>query len=151
MQVALIPGKAYRIRSSEGVNVTMFENPVRCGYPAAVQDIIQKPVDLNEMLVKNRQSSFVFVAEGSSMEGEHIPEGALLVVDISVTPRTGHIVLADLNGEFTLKKIDFKLMRLLPANDAYEPIVLQDGMELKICGVVTSIIINPYLPFVVNR
>ena len=151
MQVPLIPGKAYMIERSTCVELTMYENPVRCGYPAAVQDIVQKPVDLNEILVRNRQTTFVFVAEGSSMEGEHIPEGALLVVDTSVTPRTGHIVLADVDGEYTLKKVDFKFMRLLPANPLYQSIVLQEGMELKICGVVTSIIINPYLPFVVNR
>jgi DNA polymerase V len=70
------------------------------------------------------------------------------VVDTSITPRTGHIVLADVDGEYTLKKIDFKLMRLIPANPAFEPITLQEGMELRIVGVVTSIIINPYLPFV---
>jgi DNA polymerase V len=151
MQAALIPGKVYPIEIMGGTELIMFENPVKCGYPAAVQDVVQKPVDLNELLVRNRQTTFVFVAEGSSMEGEHIPEGALVVVDTSVTPRTGHIVLADVDGEYTLKKVDFKLMRLIPANPLYQPIVLHDGMELKICGVVTSIIINPYLPFVVNR
>jgi DNA polymerase V len=129
----------------------MFENPVRCGLPAVLQDIVQRSVDLNELLVRNVKSTFVFVAEGSSMEGEHIPEGALLVVDTSLTPRTGHIVLADVDGEYTLKKMDFRLMCLLPANPLYQPIVLEEGMELRIWGVVTSIIINPYLPFVVNR
>lgn len=147
----MVPGRAYPIEVLQSTEVIMYENPVRCGYPATVQDIVQTPIDLNKILVRDLKTTFVFVAEGSSMEGEHIPEGALLVVDTSVTPRTGHIVLADVDGEYTLKKIDFKLMRLLPANPIFQPIVLQEGMELKICGVVTSIIINPYLPFVVNR
>jgi DNA polymerase V len=147
MDTVLTPGNLYEVQALRRAELIMYENPVRCGYPAVAQDVIAKPVDLNEILVKNRQATFVFVAEGSSMEGEHIPEGALLVVDTSVRPRTGHIVLASVDGEYTLKKVDFKLMRLIPANPAYEPIVLHEGMELKIVGVVTSIIINPYLPF----
>jgi DNA polymerase V len=147
MKTLLIPGKFYSLHIDERKEIIMFENPVRCGYPSAAQDIVQTPVDLNDILVKNKQSTFIFVAEGNSMEGEHIPEGALLIVDTSLLPRTGHIVLAEVNNEYTLKKIDFKMMRLLPANPAYDPIVMEDGMELKITGVVTNIIINPYLPF----
>jgi DNA polymerase V len=148
MRATLQPGHIYGIETLKEAQLTMFENPVRCGYPAIAQDIVQKPVDLNQILIRDTRTTFIFVAQGTSMEGEHIPEGALLVVDTSITPRTGHIVLADVDGEYTLKKIDFKLMRLLPANPAFEPITMQEGMELRTVGVVTSIIINPYLPFV---
>lgn len=144
----LIPGKAYDIASIAQLNITMVENPVKCGFPSPAQDYMQKPIDLNDILVKNKTATFIFVAEGTSMIGEHITDGALLVVDRSISPKNGHIILADVNGEFTLKKLDTRLMRLMPANPAFEPIVMTEGMELRVCGVVTNIIINPYCSYV---
>jgi DNA polymerase V len=138
----------YKIRANGTSAITMIENPVKCGSPAAVQDMLQKTVDLNEILIRNKATTYLFIAEGESMGEANIPSGALLVIDRSIAPRTGHIVLADIDGEYTLKRLDFKLMQLMPENPLFEPIIITDGMELKIWGVLTKIIIDPYLPYV---
>lgn len=145
---ALIPGKAYDIAALVPLEIHLIETPIMCGFPSPAQDYIQKPIDLNDVLIKNKTATFLFIAEGHSMIGEHIPDGSLLVIDRSISPKNGHIILADVDGEFTLKKLDMQLMRLMPANPAFEPIVMKEGMELKVCGVVTHIIINPYLSYV---
>jgi DNA polymerase V len=136
-------GKLYPVDVLKGLILPMIENPIKCGFPSPALDYIETPIDLNELLIKNETATFIFIADGSSMEGEHIPDGALLLIDRSRTPEHGDIILADLNGEFTLKKLDKKLMRLMPANPAFQPIILKEGMQLMVCGVVTAIIINP--------
>lgn len=148
MKTPLTKGKAYDISLLQSMELTMVENPVSCGFASPAQDYQCKPIDLTELLIKNKTATYIFIAEGNSMLGRHIVDGALLIIDRSVTPMNGHIILADVDGEFTLKELDTKLMRLMPANPAFDPIVMQEGMELRVCGVVTNIIINPYLPYV---
>jgi len=148
MTQIFIPGRAYNLAALGKLEITLVENPVKCGLPSPALDHVHSPIDLNDILVKNKAATFLFIAEGSSMVDANIPDGALLVIDTSITPRNGHIVLAEVNGEFTLKKLDTQLMRLMPASPLFDPILLREGMEFRVCGIVTHIIINPYLSYV---
>lgn len=144
-------GKLYPVEKLSDVILPLVENPVSCGFPSPAEDYIETPLDLNELLINNPTATYVFIAKGNSMENAHIPDGALLLIDRSIHPEHGHIILAALNGEFTLKKLDKKLMALMPENPAFEPMVLTEGMELLVSGVVTAIIINPYTSYVRPR
>ena len=118
---------------------------VAAGFPSPAADYAEERINLNDVLIKHPQSTFVVRTEGDSMLNAFIPPRALLVVDKSVTPQNGDIVVAVLNGEFTvkyLKKNDFKCW-LLPANRKYPDIQVTSEMGMMVWGVVIRILIDP--------
>lgn len=140
VRIELKKGKIYPVSILKRLTLTLVENPVKCSFASPAQDYLSKPVDLNELLVTNPTATFLFIADGDCMKDANIVDGSILVIDRSITPEDGSIVLAEINGEHTLKRLDKKLMRLMPENPAFQPIVLKEGMELRICGVVSSAI-----------
>lgn len=119
-----------------------YNAPVKTGFPSPAMDYIEERIDLNEILIKHPLSTFIVESTGDSMINAFIPSKAKLVVDRSLTPRNGDIVLAVLNGEFTvkfLKKNDFKCW-LIPANSKYQEIEVSGEMEMQVWGVVTHIL-----------
>lgn len=112
---------------------------VPAGFPSPAADHARKRIDLNEHLIRNKEATFIFRVKGDSMTGIGIYEGDELLVDRSIEPKHGNIVLAVLNGEFTVKRLHRRggVVKLLPENPIYPPIVLKDGEELTIWGVVT--------------
>lgn len=122
--------------------IAYYQTPVRSGFPSPAMDYIEERIDLNEIIIKHPLATFIVENVGDSMINAFIPPKAKLVVDRSVTPKTGDIVLAVLNGEFTvkfLKKNDFKCW-LVPANSKYQDIEITCEMDMQVWGVVTSII-----------
>ncbi len=81
-------------------------------------------------------------AAGDSMIDAGIREGDVLVVDRSIQPEDNAIVIACVDGEFTVKylRMDGETISLVPANRRFKPIVFKEGMELKVFGVVTAVI-----------
>lgn len=120
----------------------LFNTRVPAGFPSPADDYIESRLDLNEYLVKHPHATFFVRAEGDSMTGAGIQNGALLIVDRAVTPRHGHVVIAALNGELTCKILDIKKRQLRSANPAYPPVTLNEDLELLIEGVVIHAI-NP--------
>ncbi|KVP96743.1 repressor [Burkholderia ubonensis] len=112
---------------------------VPAGFPSPAQDHTQKRVDLNEVLVLNPLSTFLFQVAGDSMIGEGIFDGDRVIVDRSIEAMNGYIVLACVDGEFTVKKLERRAgrVRLLSANPRFHPIEFREGQELTIWGVVT--------------
>jgi DNA polymerase V len=95
-------------------------------------------MDLNDVLFFNPETTFLFEVEGDSMKNEHIHHGDRLVVDRSILAQHGHIVLACIDGEFTVKKLFLgSQVLLMPANPHYRPIVMREGQEMSVWGVVT--------------
>lgn len=122
--------------------IAYYQTPVRSGFPSPAMDYMEERIDLNEIIIKHPLATFIVENVGDSMINAFIPPKAKLVVDRSVTPKTGDIVLAVLNGEFTvkfLKKNDFKCW-LVPANSKYQDIEITGEMDMQVWGVVTSII-----------
>ncbi len=129
------------------MKLQLFLNPVTAGFPSPASDYIDKSVDLNEVLIKNKAATFLVKALGDSMINAGIFSGDILIVDKSITPASKNIVVAILNGEFTVKRFikeESKII-LYPENSKYKPIEINSEDDFKIWGVVTFVIHNPNL------
>ena len=117
-------------------------DPVRvsAGFPSPAADYEDQRLDINDYLVRNPVSTFFFAVEGDSMEGAEIFADDILVVDKSIRPRHGHIVVAFVDGERLVKRLYNRAGRtaLIAENPAYPALEIQDGMELVVWGVVTG-------------
>lgn len=113
---------------------------ISAGFPSPAADYEDKRLDINEYLVRNPVSTFFFPVEGESMQGAEIFDGDILVVDKSVKPRHGHIVVAFVNGERLVKRLYRRAGRvaLIAENPGYPPLEIQEGMELQVWGVVVG-------------
>lgn len=124
------------------VALPLFGHKVPAGFPSPADDYIEGRLSLDQHLVPHKDSTFFVRAKGSSMEGAGISEGDILVVDKSLSPLSGDVVLAVVDGEFTVK---YLLRRadaivLKPANPLFRDIEFKEGQELQIWGVVTALI-----------
>ena len=122
--------------------VPLFNHTIQAGFPSPADDYVAESLDLNEHLMPRKEACYLLRVSGESMIGASIHDGDLLVVDRSLTPANGKVVIAILDGQFTVKTLEKKRgkIRLLPANPDFEPIELKDEQELQIWGVVTRVI-----------
>ena len=119
----------------------LFADRVPCGFPSPAQDYIEDRLNLHNLLVSHPSATYFVRVSGDSMLGAGISEGDLLVVDRSLTVQHGDIVVAAVDGEFTVKELQtHPVLRLLPRNSGYSAITFRDAEELQIFGVVTSAI-----------
>ena len=120
----------------------LYASTVRAGFPSPADDYIDMHIDLNEYLISHQASTFIVRASGDSMIGSGIHSGDLLIVDRSLEPAQGKIVIAAINGELTVKRLRILdgRVQLLPDNDSYPPIDISEDLELVIWGVVTFVI-----------
>ena len=125
------------------VTIPLFLHRASCGFPSPASDYLEGKLDLNTHCVAHPAATFYLRAEGESMTGVGIFPGDLLVVDKSLTPRHGDVVIAQLDGGFTVKTLQLKpRLRLLPANPAFAPIAPCMSLSLELFGVVTHVIGN---------
>lgn len=120
-----------------------FDSKVAAGFPSPAESHMDSELDLNEYITKNPASTFYVRVEGTSMIGAGIHPNDLLVVDLSIEPRDGHIVIAFINGEFTVKRLKVsknKQVSLLPENENYPVLTIKEGMDFRIWGVVTNVV-----------
>lgn len=122
--------------------IGLFSDRISAGFPSPATDYLEPGLDLNEFLVNNKAASFLFTVTGVSMIGAGIMDGDKVIVDRSLTPRSGDIVIAALDDEYTIKRLYFDDtgVRLEPANPRYQTITLTEGRELTIWGVVTGVV-----------
>jgi DNA polymerase V len=120
----------------------LYSSRVQAGFPSPADDYIEAHLDLNEHLIKHPAATFFVKAEGDSMIGAHIQSGDLLIVDRSLTPTHGKIVIAAIQGELTVKRLYQQQgkVQLIPENPNYPIIDVTESSELVIWGVVTHII-----------
>ena len=130
--------------SIESVILPVFSSSVPAGFTSPADDYIEAGLDLNEYLVKHPSATYLARASGDSMTKAGILDGALLVVDKSITPKTGHIVIAAINGELTCKILDIEHRLLRAANPSYPSVALNEDLDLLIEGVVVHAI-NPMM------
>jgi DNA polymerase V len=126
--------------SGNPLHLPVFTSRVRAGFPMPADDHIEKPMDLNEHLIKHPNQTFFVRAEGNSMVNAGIQDGALLLVDCSLTPKHDDIVIASIDGEMTCKFIDTKLNALRSANPHFEPIPIKEGNQVELMGVVIYVV-----------
>ena len=117
-------------------------DPVAAGFPSPADDYVEVGIDLNEQLIRHPSSTFFLRVSGDSMTGAGIHDGDLLVVDRSLDPRPGRVVVAVLDGAFTLKRLMRQAGDLVleAANPAYPPLKLQGCADVQIWGVAVHVI-----------
>jgi len=119
----------------------LYSTFVSCGFPSPAQDYVEKRIDLNELLVQHPSATYFVKTTGDSMKDAGIGEGDLLVVDSSRKAHHGDIVIASVDGEFTVKRLLLHPVVMLKAeNSAYVPITIGNEDNLDIFGVVTYIV-----------
>ena len=122
--------------------IPIFTSRVQAGFPSPVDDHLEDTLDLNTHLIHHQEATFFVKAQGDSMIGAGIHQGDILIVDKSLTPKSGKIVIAVVDGEFTVKRLHkYKGNITLKAeNPEFEDIKIRGTDELIIWGVVTSVI-----------
>jgi len=117
---------------------------VECGFPSPARDYTEGSIDLNEELIHHPNSTFVVRARGQSMIDIGISTGDLIIVDRSLKPRNGSVIIAVLDGELSIKILDTsnKKISLLSANKNYSDVHVSEEMDFMIWGVCTYVVHN---------
>ena len=121
--------------------IPLFEHKVPAGLPSQADDHVEKRMDLNDYLIREADTTFFVRIKGNSMDNAGIHDNDVVIVDRSQEASIGDIVLASLDGEFTVKTLAKNKNgspRLLPANEAFSPIEVLKGVQFQIWGVVTG-------------
>jgi DNA polymerase V len=120
----------------------LFVGKVAAGFPSPADDHVEKTLDLNELLVQKPAATYFVRAQGESMLGAGIHPNDILVVDRSIEPVPGKIVICALNGEMTVKRLEREneQWKLKAENPAYADIPIYEELELVVWGVVTNVI-----------
>ena len=137
---AAMPGVFVPLPGAPSLPLPIDEVRVSAGFPSPAADYADKRLDINEYLVRNPVSTFFFSVEGDSMQGAEIFDGDMLVVDKSIRPHHGHIVIAFVDGQRLVKRLYQRAGRvaLLAENSLYLPLEINESMEFLIWGVVTG-------------
>lgn len=116
--------------------------PVKAGFPNPAEDARGVALDLNELIIRHPVSTYYLRVEGDSMNGAGVISGDIVVVDKSLEPKNGDIVVAAVDGDFTLKHLKLKNNEawLVAANPDYSPIALHEAADAQLWGVVTYVI-----------
>jgi len=122
--------------------IPLFSGKVAAGFPSPADDYVEKTLDLNDLLIQKPAATFFVRAEGESMLGAGIHPIDILVVDRSINPIVGKIVICALNGELTVKRLNSIGDEIIlgAENPAYNDIVVAKDIDLVIWGVVTNVI-----------
>lgn len=139
------PIRVAEIYSSEvGVQhaLPLFLTCIPAGFPSPAESYIEKSLDLNELVVKNPAATFFVRVEGESMLDAGIFSGDILVVDRAITPANGKIIVAVINGEFTVKRmvLENNRIKLMPENANYPALEINPESDFQVWGVVTYVI-----------
>lgn len=124
------------------VYLPLFACKVAAGFPSPAADYIDKTLDLNELLVAKPAATYFVRVQGDSMINAGIHPNDILVVDRSIDPIPGKIVICALNNEITVKRLAYENehWKLKAENEEYPDFPLNDDLELVVWGVVTSVI-----------
>ncbi len=134
--------RAYRCPPDQPVNrIAYCATPIPAGFPSPAEGYLDDYLSLDEHMIQDKASTLLLRAKGDSMIDAHICDGDLLVVDRGRQAKSGDIVVATLDGEFTLKRLLIRGQNLIlqPANPDYQPITVSPEQEFEVFGVVSGI------------
>ena len=131
--IPLIPGD---------LEIPFIEGNLAAGFPSSASDFEERPLDLHELLVEHPAATFFVRVEGDSMIDAKIESGDILIVDRSLPPRSGKIIVALVDDAFTVKRLvqEGKRTLLQAANKRFAPIDVTDDQDFLVWGVVTYVI-----------
>ena len=123
----------------------LLASRVEAGFPSPADDYVERALDLNEELIIRPAATFFLRAGGHSMEGAGIYDGDLLIVDRSITPAAAMVIVAVVDGEFTVKRLveTSDGFVLAAEHPRYPPIPLGEDTEVCVWGVVTWVVHRP--------
>lgn len=132
----------YKPNTSTAFELRLFMCRVTAGFPSPADDYLDEFLDLNKKLITNKSATFLARAEGDSMKDAGILSGDILIVDRSIKPVSGKVVVASLNGELVVKRYQMRGGQafLISENPKFEPIALCEDHDLVIWGVVVHCI-----------
>ena len=132
----------YSLDAENLEDINLFEGSVPAGFPSPADDAMELDLNLHDHLVRNPSHTFCVKAIGESMKDAGIQSGDVMLVDRAIEPENRSIVLAVIDSEFTVKRVnvsDNKLY-LMPENENFTPIEITKEMDFKVWGVVTYVI-----------
>ena len=134
----------YELDQSTNLELPFFTTRISAGFPSPADDHIDQKLDLNS-LIKHPLDTFLVKVEGDSMVNAGIQDGDILVVDKAVEPLNNKIVVANINGELTVKRLKIvgTKVYLLAENPNYKSIEINTILDFTIRGVVTIVIHKP--------
>ena len=117
----------------------MTASTVAAGFPSPADDYLDRPLDFNELLVENPAATFAVRVAGESMTGAGLYPGDIAVVNRARNPVSGNVVLALIDGDFTIKRYRRRgvHIRLAAENPKFSDIVISEGVTFEVWGVVT--------------
>lgn len=123
-------------------NLPLFLSSVQAGFPSPAEGAIEGVLDLNKLMITHPAATFFVRASGDSMEEAAIHPGDILVVDRAQEAKSGKIIIAVINGEFTVKRLIKKENKvfLIPENKRYKPLEVTAEMDFQVWGVVSWVI-----------
>lgn len=124
------------------MKLPFFAVPVKAGFPSPAEDFLEQNLDLNEHLVQHPAATFFVRVDGDSMKGAGIHSGDILIVDRALEAANGKIVIAFINGEFTVKRFRKGAGKVFldPENPQYQTIEVSPHSDFRVWGVVTYVI-----------
>ena len=131
-----------KIKIQNKVYHQFYSCAVTAGFPSPADDYLESKLDLNDYLIKHPSATFFVRVVGDSMVNAGIHNNDIIIVDRSIKPKHGKIIVAALDGQMTVKRLyrrDKKVI-LLPENKLFKPIEISDSMEIVIWGVATNVI-----------
>ena len=122
--------------------LSMPQAQLKAGFPSPAEDFTVNRLDLTQILVSHPQATFLMRVSGTSMQDAGIDDGDMLVIDRAIKPRHGHVVVAVIDGEYTVKYLHQRAgrVRLKAANPTFPDIIPKDGQTIEVWGVVSSCI-----------
>ncbi len=127
---------------SSNIPLPYADSGVQAGFPSPASDYLPESFDLNREIVRHPAATFYARVHGDSMIGEGISDGDLIVVDRSLEPKDGDLVVCAVDAEFTLKRIKIRpgAVWLIPSNEQFDPILVTPDKRFEVWGVVTHTI-----------
>jgi DNA polymerase V len=112
------------------------------GFGAPTDDYMDKGVDLNEQLIRNKPATFFMRVQGNSMVNASIHDGDIVIVDRSIKPQSGKVIIAVVDGEMLIRRFEKTInkVRLIPETPKLSPMEISDYADFSIWGVVTYVI-----------
>jgi DNA polymerase V len=131
--------------NNASTNPPLFDAHIEAGFPVMMHAESSERLNINDYLIDNKTATYFLRVKGDSMIGAGIFPDDILIVDKSKEVRSGKIIIASLNGEFTVKRLVLKegLCYLFPENSSYQPIKITAECDFEVFGVVTYNIHKP--------
>ena len=120
----------------------LMESSVPAGFPSMAEDYVDRALDLNELLIEHPAATFFVRVSGDSMINAGIHDNDILIVDRALTPTNKNVVIAQVDGELTVKRLckEKGHVILRPENPEFEPIMVTKEMDFDVWGVVTCVL-----------